>query len=177
MDTTFSTLFYRWQCLLCPSDIRSLSHLFSCTSGTCNAVDRLCPLHIWDSKPWKGTVHICLWLQLNLLFKLHSFPWDGSNVHTVFHLASWAYFVGLDLNMLLCLNRLCLICCSLFLYWAVISSDVLDGSILSCLVQQQQSHALSREALLSHWVCQCGKEVKFSPATPLCWGCGFKMKS
>lgn len=122
------------------------------------------------------TVHGCLWLQLSVLSKLRSFPWDGSNLHTVFHLVSWACFVGLDTNMWSCRNRLCLICSSLFLYWAVISSDVWDRRILSCLVQQQQSHALSCKAVLVHWVCLCGKEVKFPPATLLCWGCGFKMK-
>lgn len=26
------------------------------------------------------TMHSCLWLQLNVLFKLGSFPWDGSNI-------------------------------------------------------------------------------------------------
>lgn len=49
------------------------------------------------------------WLQLSLLFKLSSFPWDGANIQTVLQLVNWADFVGLDSNMRSCLNRLYLI--------------------------------------------------------------------
>lgn len=149
MDTTFSRLFYRWHCLLCPSGINNLSDLYSCASGTGAAVDRLCPLQIWH-QTLKGRLHgggcssVCF-------FKLSSFPWDGANIQTVLQLVNWADFVGLDSNMRSCLNRLYLI-----LFFSVL--------LLSChqkwylflgrehfIAQQHQSHALSWKALLAHW--------------------------
>lgn len=114
------------------------------------------------------TVQGCLWSQLGWLFKLHSFSWDGSNAHTVFHLVSWemycgagfkhdhawtgcAWFVPLSCHQQRCLRRERFIASGAT---ATVPRPVLQSSV----------------GTLGLGV---GREVKLSL---VCWGCGFKMK-